>query len=113
MHAALTLTDANFEQEVASFPGIVLVDFWAAWCGPCLAMAPHVDALAKKYADNPKVKVGKMDVDSNEQTSMAYRVMSLPTFKVFVGGQEVAENGGIISPDMLESMITQVMAQAA
>lgn len=112
-HAAVTLTDANFEEEVLNFPGLVLVDFWAAWCGPCIAMAPIVEKLAAKYADNAQVKVAKLDVDAQMETSQAYRILSLPTFKVFIGGQAVSEMVGASNEVVLEKMITDALPQLA
>ena len=81
----LEVTDANFDQDVLKSDQPVLVDFWAAWCGPCRALAPIVDELAKHY--DGKIKVGKMDVDSNSATPMRYGVRGIPTLLVFKGGQ--------------------------
>lgn len=83
--AALELTDANFQSEVLNADIPVLVDFWAAWCGPCRAIAPIISELATEYAG--KAKVGKVDVDTNPQTAMNYNVRSIPTLLFFVGGE--------------------------
>ena len=70
-------TDSNFEQDALESDLPVLVDFWAEWCGPCLAIAPMVEEIAADYAG--KVKVGKLNVDNNPQTAMKYGVRSIPT----------------------------------
>ena len=79
------VTDSNFDQDVLKSETPVLVDFWAAWCTPCRAIAPIVDELATEYAG--KVKVGKMDVDRNSATPLRYGVRGIPTLLVFKGGQ--------------------------
>ena len=78
-------TDDNFEAEVLKSETPVLVDFWAAWCGPCRMIAPIVEELANEYEG--KVKVGKLDVDSNQQTAIKFGVRSIPTVLVFKGGE--------------------------
>lgn len=83
-----TFTDDNFDQEALKSDVPVLVDFWAAWCGPCRMIAPIVEELAEEY--DGKVKVGKLDVDANQQTAIKYGVRSIPTVLLFKGG-EVAE----------------------
>ena len=75
--AILEVTDANFDQEVLKSEQPVLIDFWAAWCGPCRALAPVVDEIAKSYQG--KVKVTKMDVDRNTATPQRYGVRGIPT----------------------------------
>lgn len=111
-HSAVTLTDANFETEIQRFEGVALVDFWAAWCGPCLMMAPKVEELARKLKDNPKVKVAKLDVDQNLNVSNALGIMSLPTFKFFVNGEIVDEQIGAIPGPVLEQKLMQIIEQA-
>lgn len=81
----VTITDDNFEQEVIKSDTPVLIDFWAVWCGPCRAISPIVEELAKEY--DGKVKFGKLDVDNNQQTSIKYGVRSIPTLLLFKEGK--------------------------
>jgi thioredoxin 1 len=111
--AVVELADSNFENEVDGFPGLVLVDFWADWCTPCHIMKPRVDELAQKYQGNPQVKIASLDVDLNEEIAMRERVMSLPTFKLFKGGQVIDELVGATSAEALEGMITRNLQPAA
>ena len=78
------ITDDNFESEVLKSGTPVLIDFWAVWCGPCKIIAPIVEELALEY--DGKIKVGKLDVDSNQQTSIKYGVRSIPTLLLFKDG---------------------------
>ena len=78
-------SDQNFEQEVLQSDTPVLVDFWAEWCMPCQRLAPTIEKLAESYAG--KVKVGKLDTDSNRDTAMKYGISAIPTVILFKGGQ--------------------------
>ncbi len=81
----ITLTDNNFEEEVIKSDKPVLIDFWAVWCGPCKIIAPVVEELASEYEG--KIKVGKLDVDENQQASIKYGVRSIPTLLIFKDGK--------------------------
>ena len=83
----ITITDSNFEEEVIKSNLPVLVDFWAVWCGPCKAIAPVVEAIAAEY--DQKVKVGKLDVDQNNDTAIKYGVRAIPTLLIFKEGKLV------------------------
>lgn len=90
----ITLTDDNFQKEVLESKEPVLVDFWAVWCGPCRAIAPAVEELAREYKG--RVKVGKLDVDENQQVAGKYGIRSIPTLMVFKGGQVVDQLLGAV-----------------
>jgi len=91
------VTDADFEKEVLQAKLPVLVDFWAPWCGPCKAMLPVIEEVAKSYEG--KVKVVKVNVDENSETPAKYNVMSIPTFVIFVQGKPVKSFIGVKSKE--------------
>ncbi len=90
----IELTDTNFEQEVLQSTLPVLIDFWAVWCGPCRIISPIVEEIAKEY--NGKLKVGKIDVDSNPRISMQYGIRSIPTLLLFKDGRVVEQIVGAV-----------------
>ncbi len=83
------LTEENFNQEVLQSPLPVLIDFWAEWCGPCKILSPLIEEIAEEYKG--KLKVGKINVDEENNLAMRYNVMSIPTMKFFKNGQQVGE----------------------
>jgi len=89
----LELTDSNFESEVIKSDKPVVVDFWAEWCMPCRMLAPTIDDLAREFGG--KVKVGKVDTDSNRDVSVKYNISAIPTVMIFKDGQIVRKFVGV------------------
>jgi thioredoxin 1 len=107
MSNALAVTSENFTTEVLQSPLPVLVDFWAAWCGPCRAVAPTVEALASEYAG--KLKVVKLDVDESGDVAGQFGVQSIPTLILFKGGQPVERLIGNVPKPAIVSKIQQYL----
>ena len=103
------LTDANFEEEVLKSDTPVLVDFWAAWCSPCLMVAPVVEQISKEYEG--KIKVGKLNVDEAHDTASRYGIMSIPTIKIFKRGKIVEEMVGVQPAIAITQKIDKVLAE--
>jgi len=97
------LTDANFQQAISAADRPVLVDFWAEWCAPCKMMAPVIHQIAAEYKG--KAYIAKLDVDHNQGTAMKYRVMSIPNFIVFRGGQPVGQTVGAVGKPGLVQLL--------
>jgi thioredoxin 1 len=93
------VTDATFEQDVLESDELVLVDFWAEWCGPCKMIAPIVEELADEY--DGTLRVGKLDADQNINTMMAYGVMGIPTLILFKGGEAIERITGYMPKEKL------------
>lgn len=85
MSNILSISDNNFESEVLKSPTPTVVDFWATWCGPCKALSPKLDQMAKEFSD--KIKFTKMDVDENPKTPSQYGIRGVPTLIIFKGGK--------------------------
>lgn len=103
----LEVTDTNFDAEILKSPLPALVDFWAVWCAPCRAIAPHVEALAGDYAG--KIRVGKCDIDSNPQIPSRFEIRSIPTLLMFKGGQVVGQVVGAVPRARIEDMIKKAL----
>jgi thioredoxin len=97
------VTDQSFEQDVLKSTQPVLVDFWAAWCGPCRMIAPSVEALANEY--NGRARVVKMNVDENQMTPAQYNIRGIPTLLLFKDGQVRDQLVGAASRDVIENLI--------
>jgi thioredoxin 1 len=102
------LQDGTFDKEVLKSDIPVLVDFWAVWCGPCKAVAPAVEELAKQYKG--KVKIAKMDVDEHQQVPQQYGIRSIPTLLLFKGGRVVDTIVGAVPKSKLEDSLKKALS---
>lgn len=103
----MEFTDKNFEQEVSQGQGVVLVDFWAPWCGPCQTMGPVIEELAKDFEG--KAKIGKCNVDENGEIASKLGIMSIPSLKIFKDGKIAKEFTGVQAKDVLKSAIESIL----
>jgi thioredoxin 1 len=106
----LEITDANFDDSVLKSDQPVLVDFWAEWCGPCKALSPLIDELAKDYQG--KAKVGKVDTDANRQVSVRFSVSAIPTVILFNNGEIVEKFVGLRGKKDFQAALDRVVAKA-
>ena len=100
--AALTLDQSNFDKIISETEGYVMVDFWAAWCGPCRMLSPIIDEIAESRTD---VTVGKVNVDENPDLASRYQIMAIPAVLIFKSGELVANSVGVKPRAALESML--------
>ncbi|MBI4598557.1 MAG: thioredoxin [Candidatus Omnitrophica bacterium] len=105
--AVQEFSDVNFEQEVTKSSTPVLVDLWAAWCGPCRMIAPMVEELAGTYQG--KVKMGKVNVDDFPQLAAQFGIMNIPTLLLFKGGKEVDRIVGVVPKEELARRLNQIL----
>ena len=105
----VTLSDATFDQEVLQSDQPVLVDFWAAWCGPCRVIAPLIEQLAAEYEG--RAKVGKLDVDHNPQVAMRYGIRSIPSLIFFKDGRPVDQMIGVVPKNVLAQKLDALVGQ--
>ncbi len=103
----VTITNDNFESEVLKSDVPVLLDFWAVWCGPCKAIAPIMEDLSNEY--NGKLKIGKVDVDENNEIAQKYGVRAIPTLLIFKGGKEVDKMIGAFPKQQIVQRLGQVL----
>lgn len=103
----VTITDDNFATEIEGADGVSIVDFWAAWCGPCRMVAPIVEQLAADYEG--KLKVGKLDVDANVRTASRFNVRSIPSILFFKDGKLVDTVVGAVPKPVLERKLQQYL----
>ena len=108
MSAPVEITDENFQQEVLNSETPVLVDFWADWCQPCKMIAPVVEQIAEEY--DGKDKIGKLDVDSNQQTSQAMGIRGIPALIIFNDGKPVDQIIGVVPKSIIQKKIDEVLA---
>ncbi|MCH9014682.1 MAG: thioredoxin [Gemmatimonadetes bacterium] len=99
------VTDDVFTEEIEQHDGVAIVDFWATWCGPCQIIAPIIEQLAEDY--DGRVKVAKLDVDSNQQTATKFNVRSIPAVLIFKGGEHVDTVVGAVPKQLLVDKIEQ------
>jgi thioredoxin 1 len=106
--AIVEVSDSNFESEVVNSDVPVLIDFWAPWCGPCRAIAPIVEEISSTYEG--KIKVGKMNVDENQATTMKFGIRSIPTLIMFKGGEAIDQIIGAVPKGEIERVVEKSLA---
>ncbi len=104
----LELTSSKWETEVLNAKGLVMVDFWAPWCGPCRIIAPTIEELAKEY--DGKIKVGKLNTDENPDIATRYGIMGIPTIMFFKDGQRVDQIVGVVPKSILKSKLDTLLS---
>ncbi len=103
----VVLTSASWENDVTKSNGVVVVDFWAAWCGPCRMVAPTIEELAKEYEG--KIKVGKLNTDENSDIASKYKIMGIPTIMFFKNGEKVDQIVGAVPKQQIKAKIDSLL----
>lgn len=103
----IELTTSTWDQEVLQAEGLVMIDFWAVWCGPCRMIAPTVEEIAKDYTG--KLKVCKLNTDENPDIASRYKIMGIPTLMFFKDGQKVDQIVGAIPKPQLKAKVDQLL----
>ncbi|HEX9743181.1 MAG TPA: thioredoxin [Nitrospiraceae bacterium] len=111
MGNALKVEESSWDAQVMKSPGLVMVDFWAVWCGPCQMVAPIVDELAVEYKD--KIKVMKLNTDENPEIAGKYQVMSIPTILIFKNGQPIERLVGAVPKRKFKEVLDSLLAQTS
>ena len=101
------VTDDSFQEVVLNSDKPVLVDFWASWCGPCLALTPVIDELAEEMSE--QIKICKLNVDENQKTAMQYGIKGIPTILFFKDGKVVEQSVGLVPKEHLKELISKVL----
>ncbi len=104
----LDVTTSSWENEVLNSKGLVMIDFWAVWCGPCRIVAPTVEELSKEYAG--KVKIMKLNTDENPEIASKYKIMGIPTLMFFKDGQKVDQVVGAVPKPQLKAKLDSLLS---
>lgn len=104
----IEVTASTWDKEVLQSQGVVMIDFWAVWCGPCRMVAPTVEELAKEYAG--KIKVAKLNTDENPDIASRYKIMGIPTIMFFRDGQRIDQVVGAVPKNQLKSKIDSLLS---